>query len=396
MKRLGNSFKGIFGGIVLIIIGIGLLWWNEGDSVKNIKAVAETRKEMIQITNDTINPNNEGKLVSTNGELKVIDSVVNDSVFNVSIATAKLTRTVEIFQWQEESKEDNNGKRTYSYTKVWSDTLIDSSKFNDQNHSNPSTKPFASEAFLANNVQLGAFRLSNSQKNMLPTQNVIDLSSQTENTVGYNKFGDYYTTSTDLNNPQIGDVRVSFHYNTSTEISILARQISDTFEDYTTKSGKTFNRVVDGIHSGDEIINMIEAENNLLKWILRGVGTLLIILGIGAVFGPIRTLASFVPILGSLVGAAVSIVALLLGLSISLIIIALAWIVYRPLIGIGLLVIVGGLLFMLNKLRNKKKAENNILSNNQTPFNSTQAIPQIPNPAKPVNPDSNTNNNNQQ
>ena len=29
MKRIGNSFKGIAGGFILILIGIVLLWWNE-------------------------------------------------------------------------------------------------------------------------------------------------------------------------------------------------------------------------------------------------------------------------------------------------------------------------------------------------------------------------------
>ena len=74
-----------------------------------------------------------------------------------------------------------------------------------------------------------------------------------------------------------------------------------------------------------------------MKWILRLIGTLLIIFGIAAVFGPLTTLTSYVPILGKLVGGAVFVVSLLLGLAISLLVIAVSWIVFRPLLGICLL-----------------------------------------------------------
>ena len=49
MKKIGNSFKGILGGFVIIIIGIGLLWWNEGNNVKNLKTTAEAAKSLIDV-----------------------------------------------------------------------------------------------------------------------------------------------------------------------------------------------------------------------------------------------------------------------------------------------------------------------------------------------------------
>ena len=38
MKKIGDSFKGVVFGIILIIIGVVLLWWNEGNNVKNLKS----------------------------------------------------------------------------------------------------------------------------------------------------------------------------------------------------------------------------------------------------------------------------------------------------------------------------------------------------------------------
>ena len=49
MKRVGNAFKGILGGFVIILIGIVLLWWNEGNNVRNLKTTAEMDKVVIDV-----------------------------------------------------------------------------------------------------------------------------------------------------------------------------------------------------------------------------------------------------------------------------------------------------------------------------------------------------------
>ena len=69
MKRIGNAFKGIAGGFVLILIGIVLLWWNEGNNVKNIKTTAEMEKVVIDVKSDKVDSKNDGKLIATNGAL---------------------------------------------------------------------------------------------------------------------------------------------------------------------------------------------------------------------------------------------------------------------------------------------------------------------------------------
>ena len=49
MKRVGNSFKGVLGGIIAIIIGVVVLWWNEGNNVRNLKTTAEMEKSFIDV-----------------------------------------------------------------------------------------------------------------------------------------------------------------------------------------------------------------------------------------------------------------------------------------------------------------------------------------------------------
>ena len=126
MKRIGNAFKGIFGGFVFIIIGIVLLWWNEGNNVKNLKTTAEMEKTYIDVKSDSIDPNNEGKLIATHGKL-LNEQELTDSMFGVTVKTPIMKRVVEIYQWVEESDTDEDGNTTYSYKKEWSSDLVDSS-----------------------------------------------------------------------------------------------------------------------------------------------------------------------------------------------------------------------------------------------------------------------------
>ena len=356
MKRIGNSFKGILGGIVVIIIGVCLLWWNEGNNVKNLKTTAEMDKTVIDVKSDSIDSKNDGKLIATSGKL-INEKELTDSKFGVTVKTPILKRLVEVYQWDEESHTDDDGDTTYSYEKKWSSDIIDSSDFHNAGHDNPKSKLYEDEIYTSDDVKVGAFSLSSNQINTLSTKgNFTDFNKETLNTLNLKVSSTYATNSEDLDNPKVGDVRISFIYNNSSDVSVLAVQSGKTFTDFVSSAGKTVNRVMDGTHSGSEMINVIKSENNFLKWILRLVGTLLCVIGFGAILKPISAITSFVPILGSIVGAAVGLVSFVLGLCLSLIVIAIAWIRFRPILGICLLAIVGVLVVFL--ITRGKKTKN--------------------------------------
>jgi hypothetical protein len=366
MKKVGNSFKGIIGGIVAIIIGVILLWWNEGNNVKNIKTTNEMSEQVIDVTSDKVDAANEGKLVATHGKL-INEETLTDKTFNVSILTPKMTRVVEMYQWVEKSEEDSDGNTTYSYSKEWSSDIVDSSSFHKNGYDNPKTKPYEDTVLYSSNVTVGAFVLSSNQIEMLSTDGVFtDYDNETLNSLGYSKNGNYITNSSNFDNPNIGDVRIVINYNTSSDVSILAVQTGNTFTDFVSSVGKTHNRIMDGVHSGKDIINAIVKENKILKWALRLFGTLLCIIGVATIFKPLSTLANFVPILGGLVDMAVGLVSLISGLALSLVVIAIAWIRFRPLVGIALLLVVGVLVFFLIKKKNEKS---NTVNTNEIPSN---------------------------
>ena len=359
MKMIKDSFAGVIIGIILFVVGIGLLWWNEGNNVKNIKTVDELRKNYVDVSISPIDSANEGKLVALTGKMTIEDSALVDEVFNVEIKSAKLKRVVEMYQWTETQSEEE-GKTTYSYEKKWSEGRIDSSEFNESaKHSNPSIE-FESTEYKANNIKLGDFSLSSKQINQLPASDALRLDSEKTYKEGYTVNGLYLTNAKSMDNPEIGDIRIKFLYANYEDISILAVQKGNSFVDYISKVGKHTNKVLTGTYDGKGIITNIEEGNNFLKWLLRIVGAIAIFLGILSILGPISTIASFVPILGGIVGFTLFLISLLLSLAISLIVIAIAWVFYRPLLGILLLVISIGLIIGVKaiiKKNKEKKAE---------------------------------------
>ena len=363
MKRIGNSFMGIAGGFILILIGIVLLWWNEGNNVKNIKTTAEMEKVVIDVKSDKVDSKNEGKLIATNGEL-INEEELTDETLGVTIKTPKMTRVVEVYQWDEDSSTDDDGYTTYSYSKKWSDDLIDSGNFHDKNKKNPTTKLFENQTFTSSDVKVGAFSLSSNQIERLSTKaNFNSFNPEKINELNLKISGKYLTNSNDLDNPKIGDTRIQILYHDGNELSVLAVQQGNTFVDFVSKYDKRVNRIMDGTHSGKEIINVIKEEDKFFKWIMRLIGVLLTVFGFASILKPISAITSFIPILGSIVGGAVALVSLVLGLALSLVIIAIAWIRFRPLLGIGLLIVVALLVAFL--IIRSKKVKPKEISNNE-------------------------------
>ena len=364
MKKIGNSFSGIIGGIVFILIGVILLWWNEGNNVRNLKTTGEMEKTYIDVKSDTINPENEGKLIATYGPL-INEEELTDETFNVTLKTPVLQRIVEVYQWQESQNTDDDGNTTYSYSKVWSNEIISSDNFAKSGHDNPAMKLYEDEKNLSSDVRVGAFTLSSNQVDMLSTDGTFnEFDSAKAEEMKLHISGNYLTTSEDLNKPAIGDTRISFVYNNSTDVSVLAVQSGNTFTDFVSKVGKSINRVMDGTHSGKEMINVIKKENKILKWALRAAGLLLCTIGFLTILKPISATTSYIPVLGSVVGGVVGLISFILGLALSLVVIAIAWIRFRPTLGLILLAVVIALVvFLIIRGKNSKVAETSEASN---------------------------------
>ena len=141
--------------------------------------------------------------------------------------------------------------------------------------------------------------------------------------------------------PEIGDVRVTFEKVVPAKVTVMAVVDGDSFKSFKAKNGKRFQRLVMGKKSGDEIIDIEKETNNMLLWVFRIFGVMLVIGGLKGIFGFLETVLKVVPFIANIFGWGVGVVCTILGLVWSLIVIAIAWLFYRPILGITLLVIAG-------------------------------------------------------
>lgn len=162
--------------------------------------------------------------------------------------------------------------------------------------------------------------------------------------------------------PEVGDVRVTWTQIVPAKVTIISQVDGDTFKPYKAKNGKRFQTLVMGKKDAADIFESAHNSNTFWLWTLRIIGILLVIAGLKGFFGILETLFKVVPFLAGIVGWGIGLVCTVVGIVWSLIIIALAWLFYRPLLGITLLV-VAGLLIWIFAFKGKDKLKELIAKN---------------------------------
>jgi len=178
-SRLGDSLKAMLMGPLLVLLAIGVLIWNEGNAVKMHRSLEEALARTTSLANiNVIDPQYQNRLVHIVGKA-VTDDTVHDDLLGVTPTLSKilkLQRTVEMYQWVEESHTEtqkNTGgstttTTTYTYERQWREDLIDSSRFQDSwKHENPSFMPCSSTVFTAEPITVGAFQLPDALVNRI-------------------------------------------------------------------------------------------------------------------------------------------------------------------------------------------------------------------------------------
>ena len=218
--------------------------------------------------------------------------------------------------------------------------MIDSNNFRETaGHQNPTSMPFEAQSSTAVDVSLGAFQLTpnlvDSIRNFEPLN--IESAPSGINNAQLNQGGVY--VGANPQSPQVGDMRISFRYVEPQVVSVVAQQTGNSFRPYETSNGRTISMLNTGSYTPEEMFDAAQASNTTLTWMLRLFGIALMFGGVALVLKPIAVFADFIPFLGKLTGFALNVVAFLFALPLALTTIAIAWIFYRPLIGITLLVI---------------------------------------------------------
>ena len=160
------------------------------------------------------------------------------------------------------------------------------------------------------------------------------------------------------NNPQIGDMSVTFTKVMPGEASVIAVVNGDKLQSYVAKNGKTLSVLTSGAVSMENMFENQHKSNSFMTWILRFIGLFLVVTGFKGIFGILVDLLKVLPFMADIVGLGVGLICKVLGLAWSLLIIAMAWLFYRPVIaGVLLAAIVALIVFLVKKGKDNKKAE---------------------------------------
>lgn len=369
-SRIGGAIKGVLVGLVLFVLAFPLLFWNEGRAVTTYKALKEGGSAVITVAADSVDAANAGRLIHVIG-LADTEATLKDPVFGVAAKALKLKRTVEMYQWRQDSSSETTKKlgggtetvTEYSYSKKWSDGLISSDNFKDpEGHQNPAAMPLASLQQVADRVSLGAFTLSPALIGRINSFEPLVVENETPLPEAFRETAHVYDSGfylgTNAANPQVGDVRVKFEMVKPVDVSVIAKQAGNTFEPYVTKAGRSLSLLQTGTHTAEAMIQAAQAGNKMMTWMLRLAGFICMMVGLNLFFKPLSVIADVLPIAGTIVGAGTGFIAFLVAALASLLTIALAWIVYRPLLGILLLGVAVGLMVALKgKLKAAKIAK---------------------------------------
>lgn len=154
--------------------------------------------------------------------------------------------------------------------------------------------------------------------------------------------------------PQVGDVRISWSYVPETmPISIVACQNAGTFSPYVAENGYTVDLMQMGIKSKELMFQNAKDNNSMWTWVWRIVGWLMMYIGLKMILAPISVMADVLPVLGNIVAFGTGIIAFFVSAVVALVIIAIAWIFYRPILGILILAAAIGLVVLLIKKKKK-------------------------------------------
>jgi hypothetical protein len=350
-SRLGGSLIAALIGLIMVPAAVALLYWNEGRAVDAIRALNRGAAAIVAVDAAAADPATNGRLVYLSGMLRPA-TPAKDSDFGVTgDGLVRLSRAVEMYQWEEETStksQQNIGgskttEKTYTYQREWSVQPIDSEHFKvPGGHRNPPMR-VRSATFDGAGVKLGAWQVDPSVLDKLTM--FTPLAVQSAPPSGYQASGDGFYHGQDPGQPAIGDVRVSFTGVSAQTVSVAAAHASGVLMAYRDPNGYTIALAEPGVVSAVVLFHDEKKSEGILTWILRGVGFVVMLIGFVCMTRPLTMLFAVVPFLESLVGAGAFLVALTLAVPITLLTIAVAWIVHRPLIG-GLL-LVGAVAAML-------------------------------------------------
>ena len=369
-SRLGGSLTGAVFGLVLLIVAIVALFWNEGRAVATYKSLNEGLSIVVTTDATRIDPALDGKLVHIESDVTPAADIVDADTGVTASGVIGLARNVEMYQWVETQistteKKLGGGEETvttYSYATEWSGSAQDSSSFKEpQGHENPHFWLPSAET-LVDVAQLGAFSVTGSQIASVGVREAMLITDETaaeaSAALGYPGEGRSVMQAlyfgADEKAPQIGDTKISFEKIVLPEVSIVGMQNGDILTDYTTQNGYALFLLAAGREPSAKMFADSQANNALLTWVIRAAGTFGLFVGFGLILRIFSVIGDVIPFVGSLIAFGTGLTSFVMAVAVGAIVIAIGWFAVRPLLSLGLIAVVGAIIWAYSKYGRKK------------------------------------------
>ena len=358
--RIRDALVGFIVGPLLIIGAVILIFWNESHSVRVLKSLKEGAAKVVEA--DEFDSDNDGELVHVTGET-ASDQVLRDPVFGVNAMGIRLNRDVQVYAWTEKESSSSSTsatgtkttKKTYTYEKKWVSSLPKSSHFKQPDgHENPSELKYKSTSFQADKVALGDYTLDPELVGKLTNSKSVPLEEGSVKLPdGAQLSDDKIYIGADPANPAVGDLRITESVVPTGPASVIAGQgPKERLAPFETKAGENIGLIEPGTKTAAEMFANARAANRTFTWVARLGGFLLLLFGFLLFLSPLSTMSSIVPLLGGIFEAGIFLISLLAAVVVWTLLVALAWMVARPLIGGAMLAVaVGGIVLLIHHIR---------------------------------------------
>ena len=308
---------------------------------------------------DSVDPALEGKLIHATAVAKT-DEVLTDPDYGLSVNAIRLERDVEYYQWVEHSSSETKDKigggqettTTYTYSKEWVSGPVDSGSFKDPDYqgSNYVRTTVPENTVTAQKVDFGAYVLPQAMVGAIPAGTAVNVPDSVANGVDIFVQGNTVYYGENPQTPAVGDVRVSFSEADGGVASILGQVKGNTFESFKHKNGKSLMVLRMGEHSQEEMFESEKASNKFILWLVRILGVILMISALRMMFDILVAILKVLPFLGNIAQVGVNLVTSVVGFILSLVVIMIAWVAYRPLLAVALAVVIVALVcFLISK-----------------------------------------------
>ena len=355
---LASSAKGVLMGLAMVPIVSLCLFLSEGIAIETADALREGRASVREASVAAIDPALESRLVHVAGPVTTGAHIVDS--LGVTVAGLQLGRAVEMYQWREDRRTqtvDGEKRTEIRYSKGWEGRAIDSSRFRADSAGTPRRNPplaLGSERLSAPNPKLGAYRLTPGLLATLPegpalepTPAIVEAVARAMKRPAAAANGAIIVGQNPAE-PAIGDLRIRYLVSDPRVATAVAGQFGETLAPHKAVNGTPVAILRPGTHSPAAMFTAAEADNSAQRWAVRGACLVFIFVGFILIFRPLSALASFIPFLGEIVAAGSAMIAGALALATVLVVIAIAWLWYAPVLSI---LLIGGAIAALFGLK---------------------------------------------